>query len=244
MQKIIVAIDGYSSCGKSTTARAVASALGYGYIDTGAMYRATTLFMLRNFIDLSNPKSVEKALSQISINFIFNSKTDKNETFLNGLNVEKEIRQMEIADFVSEVSAVARVRKEMVAQQQLMGRKRGFVMDGRDIGTIVFPDAELKIFMTADINIRAARRQQELLQRNELVNLDVIKENLAKRDHIDANRAEGPLRKAGDALELDTSYLSIDEQVDFVVNHALSKIIYKQYKLDHGHKAIHPNEDA
>ncbi len=232
MNKIIVAIDGYSSCGKSTTAKAVAHALGYIYIDTGAMYRSATLYMMEHYIDLSNPKAVEQALAQMSIQFHHNNRTGKNETFLNGLNVEEEIRQMRVTDRVSEVSAVPIVRKAMVAQQQRMGRKRGVVMDGRDIGTVVFPDAEVKMFMTADLNIRAVRRQQELLAKNEMVNLNVIKENLAKRDQIDANRSEGPLRQAEDAISLDTSYLTIDEQVDLVVGYCLSRIFEKQQALN------------
>jgi cytidylate kinase len=228
MRKIIIAIDGYSSCGKSTTAKAVAAVLGYGYVDTGAMYRATTLYMLSHYIDLTNPKQLEKSLLDIQIHFQYNNKTLQNETYLNGLNVEKEIRQMYISEKVSEVSAVTEVRRSMVAQQQRMGKKRGVVMDGRDIGTVVFPDAEVKIFMTADLNIRAWRRQQELLARNEMVNIDVIKENLAKRDYIDANREEGPLRKAADAVELDTSFMTIDEQVDFVVGLCLTQMFEKK----------------
>lgn len=225
MRKIIVAIDGYSSCGKSTTAKAVAAALNYGYIDTGAMYRATTLYILNSFVDLTNPKHLEKALRDVHIHFQYNAKSAQNETFLNGLNVEKEIRQMYVSDRVSEVSAVPLVRKAMVAQQQRMAKKRGVVMDGRDIGTVVFPDAEVKIFMTADLDIRAWRRQQELLSKNELFNIDAIKENLAKRDYIDTHRDEGPLRKAEDAVELDTSYMTIDEQVEFVVGRSLSGML-------------------
>lgn len=232
MNKIIVAIDGYSSCGKSTTAKAVAKALGYIYIDTGAMYRSATLYMMEHYIDLSNPKAVEHALAQMSIQFHHNLRTGRSETYLNGLNVEDQIRQMQVTDRVSEVSAVPMVRRAMVAQQQRMGKKRGVVMDGRDIGTVVFPDAEVKMFMTADLNIRAARRQQELLQKNEMVNLDVIKENLAKRDQIDANRAEGPLRQADDAISLDTSYLTIDEQVDLVVGYCLSRILEIKRAID------------
>lgn len=225
MRKIIIAIDGYSACGKSTTAKISAARLGYGYIDSGAMYRATTLYFLEHYINLTNPKAILSALDDINIQFIYNPKTSRNETFLNGLNVEDEIRKMYITEKVSEVSAIPEVRKNMVSQQKKMGKKKGVVMDGRDIGTEVFPEAELKIFMQADLEIRATRRQQELLAMKQVVDLDVIKENLLKRDHIDTTRKEGPLRKATDAFILDSSYMTVDEQVDFVVNTATAKII-------------------
>ncbi|MFD1141389.1 (d)CMP kinase [Larkinella insperata] len=224
MPKIVIAIDGYSSCGKSTTAKQVAARLGYAYIDTGAMYRAVSLFFIQNHVSLTNPKAVQEALQHIHISFNFNPKAGRNETCLNSLNVEEEIRKMYISDIVSEVSAIPDVRYAMVAQQQKMGRRRGVVMDGRDIGTKVFPDAELKIFMTADPVIRAQRRQIELLQKGEMVGLDVILENLKKRDYIDSNRTEGPLRKAEDAIELDTSYITLDEQSDWVIQLADEKI--------------------
>lgn len=225
MRKIIIAIDGYSACGKSTTAKMVAAKLGYGYIDTGAMYRATTLYFHENYINLTNPKAIKEALDSINIQFMYNPKTDRNETYLNGLNVEDEIRKMYISENVSEVSAIVEVRKMMVALQQKMGKKKGIVMDGRDIGTAVFPDAELKIFMEADINIRTARRQEELLSKKQVVDLDVIKENLQKRDLIDTTREEGPLKKADDALVVDSSFITIEEQVDFVMNMVTVKII-------------------
>lgn len=225
LQKIIIAIDGYSSCGKSTTAKLVAAKLGYGYIDTGAMYRAVTLFFLEHNITLTNPKEIEKALSEINISFHYNPKTEENETFLNGLNVEKEIRKMYISDQVSEVSAVPEIRHAMVAQQQKMGKKKGIVMDGRDIGTRVFPDAELKIFMTADLNLRAFRRQQELLNKKQMVNLDEIKQNLIHRDQIDTTRKESPLVKSPDAHLLDTTFLTVEEQVELVVDLALSRML-------------------
>lgn len=223
MSKIIVAIDGYSSCGKSTTARAVAACLGYGYIDTGAMYRAVTLFFHQNFISLTDPRAIRQALDSIHITFQFNPDHHRNETFLNGLNVEEEIRRMYISEQVSEVSAIVEVRRAMVAQQQRMGRSRGVVMDGRDIGTMVFPEAELKVFMTADLNVRARRRQEELLERGEMTDLDVILENLSKRDFIDTTRSEGPLRQAPDARLLDTSDLSFSEQVNRIVEWAGDK---------------------
>lgn len=225
MKKIIIAIDGYSACGKSTTAKLVAEKMHYAYVDTGAMYRAVTLYFLQHFVELTNPKAVEKALSEICITFRRNEKTGENETFLNGLKVEGEIRKMYVSEKVSEVSAIKEVRQTLVALQQKMGKKRGLVMDGRDIGTHVFPDAELKIFMEADINIRAVRRQEELLAKKQAMDLDDILNNLAHRDHLDTTRAESPLRKAEDAVLLDNSMLTIDEQVDMVVALAQSRII-------------------
>jgi len=225
LQKIIIAIDGYSSCGKSTTAKLVASKLGYGYIDTGAMYRAVTLYFLEHQVTYTNPKEVEKALQNISINFHHNPKTDENETFLNGVNVEKEIRKMYISDQVSEVSTIAEVRFAMVAQQQKMGRKKGIVMDGRDIGTRVFPEAELKIFMTFILVLRAQPRQVELLSKKQMVGLEEIKQNLLHRDLIDSTRKESPLTQAPDAHLIDTSYTTVDEQVEQVVHMAQSLML-------------------
>jgi CMP/dCMP kinase len=217
MSKIVIALDGYSSCGKSTTAKLVAAQLGYAYIDTGAMYRSVSLYFHQHYISLTNQKEILKALEDIRISFKHNELLSRNETFLNGLNVEEEIRKMYISNMVSEVSAIVEVRRAMVAQQKKMGKSRGVVMDGRDIGTMVFPDAELKIFMTADPVIRAQRRQKELLAKGEMIDLDDILANIQKRDFIDANRAEGPLRQADDAIVLDTSFMTIDEQVDFVI---------------------------
>jgi CMP/dCMP kinase len=225
IHKIIIAIDGYSSCGKSTTAKLVAAKLGYGYIDTGAMYRAVTLYFMDNNVSFTNPKEIEKTILNISINFHHNPKTGENETFLNGVNVEKEIRKMYVSNQVSEVSAIAEVRYAMVAQQQKMGRRKGIVMDGRDIGTHVFPEAELKIFMTADINLRAFRRQQELLEKNQLVNLEEILQNLRHRDLIDTTRKESPLIQAPDSFLIDTSYMTVDEQVDIVVGMAQTQML-------------------
>ncbi len=217
MSKIIIAIDGYSSCGKSTTAKAVAARMGYAYIDTGAMYRAVSLYFHQNNVSHTDPKAIATALENLHVSFHFNEKTSRNETCLNNLNVEDEIRKMYISNMVSEVSVIVDVRRAMVAQQQRMARKRGVVMDGRDIGTKVFPDAEVKVFMTADTVIRAKRRQVELLEKGELVNLDDIVRNLEKRDHIDSTRTEGPLTQAADAVLLDTSFMMIDEQVEWVV---------------------------
>jgi len=232
MKKIVIALDGYSSCGKSTTAKLVAAELGYAYIDTGAMYRAVTLYFLQHHVSLTNPKEVNDALAHIEIDFHYNPKTGRNEVFLNGQNVEDEIRKMYISNQVSEVSVVPEVRHAMVAQQQKMGRKRGVVMDGRDIGTAVFPDAEVKIFMTADVVTRARRRQEELLEKKQLVNLDDIRENLQKRDHIDSTRKESPLRRADDAHLLDTSHMTIDEQVEFVMEKVTPIILRNQVSLE------------
>ncbi|HEY3403856.1 MAG TPA: (d)CMP kinase [Ohtaekwangia sp.] len=223
-RKIIIAVDGYSACGKSTTAREVASALGYRYIDSGAMYRAVTLYFLDHHISLTNPKEIIKALDQIQVSFKVNSK-GMSETYLNGLNVEKDIRKMKVSNMVSPVSAVREVRLAMVEQQRRMGRERGVVMDGRDIGTIVFPQAELKLFMTADMLVRAFRRQKELMERDQLIDLDDVIQNIQQRDKIDTTRAESPLRQADDALVIDTTHITIDEQVDEVVRIAMSKIL-------------------
>ena len=233
MKKIVIAIDGHSSCGKSTTAKLVAKELGYAYVDTGAMYRAVTLYFLENYIDLTNQKKINQALHDIHVTFERNSRTQRNEVFLNGLNVEDEIRKMYISDKVSEVSVIPEVRHCMVRQQQRMGKKRGVVMDGRDIGTAVFPDAEVKVFMTADVYTRAKRRQQELLEKGELVPIDDIVQNLQKRDLIDSTRKESPLLQADDAEVLDTTHITIDEQVDFVMNQVAAKLLQKEFSLPH-----------
>lgn len=227
MNKIIIAIDGYSGCGKSSTARAVAADLGYTYIDTGAMYRAVTLYFLDHFLSPTNPHDVEKALQSLDITFHLNMDTNLQETYLNGLNVEKQIRSMRVTEKVSEVATISPIRRALVAQQQKLGKKKGVVMDGRDVGSVVFPDAELKVFMTANLDTRAARRQQELLAKKELVDLDVIKANLAERDRIDSSRAEGPLKKMEDAIEIDTSSITFAEQVAQIV-HQAKKIIDNQ----------------
>jgi cytidylate kinase len=222
--KITIAIDGYSACGKSTTAKEVARILGYRYIDSGAMYRAVTLYFLDNHISLSNPKEVAKALQNIRIAFHVNSK-GITETYLNGLNVEKDIRKMKVSENVSPVSAIKEVRVAMVEQQRKMGKEKGIVMDGRDIGTVVFPNAELKFFMTADMLVRAYRRQKELLDNDKLVDLDTVLENIMQRDKIDTTREESPLRQATDAIVIDTTHITIDEQVDEVVRQALGKAL-------------------
>lgn len=224
MPKIIVAIDGYSSCGKSTTAKLVAKQLNYPYIDTGAMYRAVTLYFLQNHISQTNTKEIENALNQIHISFRRHPELGRNDTYLNGQNIEDEIRKMYVSEKVSDISAIAEVRHALVAQQQRMGKTRGIVMDGRDIGTVVFPQAELKIFMTADPLIRAQRRQLELLEKGELIGLAEISENLRMRDHIDTHRTESPLRQAEDAVYIDNSLMTLDEQVDMVVRLADAQI--------------------
>ena len=225
MKNLVIAIDGYSSCGKSTTAKAVAAALHYAYLDTGAMYRGVTLYLLEQGIPFGDMARIEQALHQdIHISFKRNRRTGRNELCLNDQIREDDIRQMRISNAVSEVSVIAQVRHAMVAQQQRMGRKRGVVMDGRDIGTTVFPDAEVKIFMTAEVEIRARRRQEELAAKGEIVPLADIIENLRKRDHIDSTRAESPLRRAADAVLLDTTHITITEQVDFVLDKVSSAL--------------------
>lgn len=228
MGKIVIAIDGYSGCGKSSTAKAVAKALGFTYIDSGAMYRAATLHFLNHFLSPSNPNDVEKGLKSLEISFQINPDTQKQETYLNGLNVEDEIRTMKVSERVSEVATVKQIRKELVAQQQRLGKRKGVVMDGRDIGSVVFPDAELKVFMTADLETRAARRQQELLDKGEMVDLEEIKTNLAERDRIDSSRVESPLIKTPDAVEIDTSNLTFDGQVAQIVQ--LAKAVIEKEK--------------
>ncbi len=224
MRKIIIAIDGYSACGKSTTAKETAKILGFRYIDSGAMYRAVTLHFLDHHVALTNPKEVSRALDQIKISFHVDGK-GKTQTYLNSRIVEDEIRDMRVSENVSQVSTLAPVRHAMVEQQRRMGKERAIVMDGRDIGTVVFPDAELKLFLTADILVRAFRRQKELLYRDELIDIDAIVENLRKRDQIDSTRKESPLRKAEDAIEIDTTHITVEEEVDEVIRLALGRMV-------------------
>ncbi|MCI4651132.1 (d)CMP kinase [Phaeodactylibacter sp.] len=209
MKKIIIAIDGYSSCGKSTLAKSLASHLGYTYIDSGAMYRAVTLFLLEHGIKVEDHDRVQAALQDINIRF-----AENNHTLLNGRDVEREIRQMSVSNYVSEVAAVPEVRRAMVSQQQQMGEERGIVMDGRDIGTVVFPKAELKIFLTADPEIRARRRYDELAQKGQEATLEAVKANLTHRDHIDSTREDSPLRQAADAVIIDNTLLNREEQLE------------------------------
>jgi cytidylate kinase len=210
-KKIIIAIDGWSSCGKSTLARELAKELGYLYVDSGAMYRAITLYFLRNHVDWTDKSEVRKALKEISLEFIYNEKSQQSEMHLNGENVEYVIRDLVVAEKVSDVAAIKEVRKFAVEQQQLMGKKKGIIMDGRDIGTVVFPKAELKIFLTADNAVRVERRFKELFDKNPNITIEEIKANLEMRDYIDSNREESPLRKADDAILLDNTNLTANE---------------------------------
>lgn len=211
-KKIIITIDGWSSCGKSTLAKQLAKELGYVYVDSGAMYRAITLYFLRNNIDLAERKEVREALKSVNLEFVYNPNSQNSEIYLNEENVEYLIRDLIIAEKVSDVAAIKEVRDFAVAQQQKMGNKKGIVMDGRDIGTVVFPKAELKIFMTADNAVRVERRFRELYEKNPNVSIEEVKNNLEMRDYIDSHREVSPLRKAKDAIELDNTNLTEKEQ--------------------------------
>ena len=224
MKKIIITIDGWSSCGKSTLAKQLAKKLGYIYIDSGAMYRAITLYFLRNHIDWTDDAEVNTALTDIVLEFRFNTKSQQSEMFLNEENVEYVIRDLIIAEKVSDVAAIAAVRTFAVAQQQKMGEQKGIVMDGRDIGTTVFPDAELKFFMTADIAVRVQRRYMEMFDKNPNISIEDVKANLEMRDYIDSNREVSPLRKAADAIELDNTHISIDRQLEMALQIAIEQI--------------------
>ncbi|MBK8191822.1 MAG: (d)CMP kinase [Lewinellaceae bacterium] len=222
MKRIIIAIDGYSSCGKSTLAKGLAKSLHYAYLDSGAMYRAVTLYFLDNQVDYNDPAAVLEALRHIEIHF--ERIEGQNRTFLNGRDVEHDIREMRVSDHVSPVSAISVVRRAMVEQQQSMGRRRGIVADGRDIGTVVFPDAELKIFLTADVDVRTSRRHLELAAKGIDAEWDEIKRNLSERDRIDSSRADSPLRKADDAVVIDNTLLSEDQQLEKALALAKSKM--------------------
>ena len=215
-KKIIIAIDGWSSCGKSTLAKELAKELGYLYVDSGAMYRAITLYFLRNHVDWTDKNEVKKALDEISLEFIYNEKSQQSEMHLNEENVEYVIRDLVVAEKVSDVAAIKEVRKFAVEQQQLMGKKKGIIMDGRDIGTVVFPKAELKIFLTADNAVRVERRFKELFEKNPNVTIEEIKANLEMRDYIDSNREESPLRKADDAILVDNTNMTARETIQKV----------------------------
>ncbi len=222
--KIIIAIDGFSSCGKSTLAKALAAKLAYVFIDTGAMYRAIALYFKRNNIDLTNQEAVDNGLAQIKLHFEYNPNTLKSDMYLNGENVELLIREMGVSNMVSEVAAIGAVRDFAVAQQQAMGNQKGIVMDGRDIGTVVFPNAALKIFVTADPAIRAQRRFLELKTTNPAITMEEVAENLAHRDLIDSTRVHSPLKQAEDAMVLDNSNISREEQLKLALTWALEKI--------------------
>lgn len=221
-KKITIAIDGFSSCGKSTMAKDLAKEIGYIYVDTGAMYRSVTLYALQhgmfgadNSIDTA---ALEKAMPQIKISFKLNAETGRPDTYLNGQLVEKDIRTMEVSSRVSPIAALPFVRKALVEQQQAMGKEKGIVMDGRDIGTVVFPDAELKVFVTASAEVRAQRRFDELKTKGMPADLQDILKNVQERDYIDSHREVSPLRKADDAVELDNSNMTIAEQKQWLRN--------------------------
>lgn len=212
VRKIIISIDGWSSTGKSTLAKQLAKALGYIYVDSGAMYRAITLYFLRNHVDWTGKKEVIKALKEISIEFHNNAAGDSSEIYLNGENVEYVIRDLVVAEKVSEIAAIREVREFAVAQQKKMGKQKGIIMDGRDIGTVVFPRAELKIFMTADSSVRVERRFKELFEKNPNITIDEVKANLEMRDYIDSHREISPLKKAKDSILLDNTNLTQKQQ--------------------------------
>jgi cytidylate kinase len=224
-KNIVIAIDGYSSCGKSTIAKALAKKLQFIYIDTGAMYRAVTLYFIRKKIDLNDAIAVEEALNEIHINFEY--RDEQTFVFLNEEDVSEEIRQMPVSEKVSQVSAIKAVRTEMVRQQQRMGKSKNIIMDGRDIGTVVFPDATLKFFMTADPLIRAERRFKELISKGEKVSLKEIYSNLALRDHQDTTREESPLIQAENAIVLDNSRIDQEMQLNFALSYISPLLIKK-----------------
>ena len=223
--KIIITIDGFSSCGKSTLAKQLAKKLGYAYIDSGAMYRAITLYFVRNNVDITNVADIKSALKNINLEFLRNSKNERSEIYLNGENVEYIIRDLVVAEKVSEVAALKDVRTFAVAAQQQMGENRGIVMDGRDIGTTVFPHAAVKIFMIADEAVRVERRFTEMFEKNPNIVLDEVRNNIALRDYIDSNREVSPLRQASDAVLLDNTNLTQKEQLDFAL-----KLVHEQFE--------------
>jgi CMP/dCMP kinase len=216
-EKIIITIDGWSACGKSTLAKQLAKKISYIYIDSGAIYRAITLYFLRNNIDLSDEAEIKESLQNISMEFIVNQHTSRSEIYLNGENVEYIIRDLIIAEKVSDVAAIKEVRTFAVAVQQEMGKSKGIVMDGRDIGTTVFPQAEIKIFMTADQAVRVERRFAEMFEKNPNITIEEVKSNVEMRDYIDSHREVSPLRKADDAVVLDNTHISPKEQLDFAL---------------------------
>lgn len=226
-KKIIITIDGWSSCGKSTLAKQLAKELGYVYVDSGAMYRAITLYFLRNNVDMDDKKEVKEALKSISLEFLPSSKGNGSEIYLNEENVEYLVRDLIVAEKVSDVAAIREVREFAVAQQQKMGEKKGIVMDGRDIGTVVFPRAELKIFMTADNAVRVQRRFKELYEKNPNISVEEVKNNLEMRDYIDSHREVSPLRKAKDAIELDNTNLTEKEQFNKALSWVKEKLKQK-----------------
>lgn len=223
-KKIVIAIDGFSSCGKSTLAKSLAAKLEYVFIDTGAMYRAIALFFLRNGVSFTNEEEIKEALQKINLRFQYNPNTEKSDMILNGENVEVLIREMQVSSKVSEVAAIGAVRDFAVAQQQAMGVEKGIVMDGRDIGTVVFPNAALKIFVTADPQVRANRRLLELRATNPAITLQEVAENLQHRDLIDSTREHSPLKKADDALVLDNTNIDKAAQFEIALKWAKERI--------------------
>jgi cytidylate kinase len=224
MKKIIITIDGYSSCGKSTLAKQMANELNYVFVDSGAMYRAITLYFLRNHVNWEKQEEVVAALKEINLEFQYNERSGKSDMILNDEDVEVLIRDMLVSEHVSEVAAIKEVREFAVAQQQKMGRKKGLIMDGRDIGTTVFPNAELKIFVTADPAVRVERRFKEMYDKNPSITIEEVRNNLEMRDYIDSNREISPLRQAEDAVVLDNSNLTRDEQLELALEWAQLKI--------------------
>ena len=223
-KKIIITIDGWSSCGKSTLAKQLAKKLSYRHVDSGAMYRAITLYFLRNRVDWTRKKEVADALKNITLEFIVNDKTLQSEIYLNEENVEYLIRDLIISEKVSDVAAIKEVRAFAVVQQHKIGDDKGIVMDGRDIGTVVFPNAEVKIFMIADSSVRVERRFKELFEKNPNITLEEVKSNIEMRDYLDSNREASPLRKANDAIELDNTNLTEKEQLEFALNLVKKKL--------------------
>ena len=228
MKKITIAIDGFSSCGKSTMAKELAKKIGYIYVDTGAMYRSVTLFAMRHGLFNADGSvktdALKQQMSNIDITFKFNEKAGRPDTYLNGECVEEAIRTLEVSNHVSPIAAIPFVRAAMVARQQRMGRDKGIVMDGRDIGTTVFPEAELKVFVTASAEVRARRRYDELKEKGMPANFDDILKNVQERDYIDSHREVSPLRKAADAIELDNSHMTIAEQNDWLMRQVEQRI--------------------
>lgn len=214
MKKLIIAIDGHSSCGKSSLAKELAKRMNYTYIDSGAMYRAITYFFIKNDIDINDKDEISQALSKIKIEF--KNVNGVVNTFLNGENIEEQIRSIEVANYVSKIAEIPEIRKNLVAQQQAMGKEKGIIMDGRDIGTVVFPNAELKIFLTASQDVRTQRRLAEMKAKNIQITYEDVRDNLLKRDKIDSERSDSPLKQAQDAILIDNSALSIDDVADLI----------------------------
>ena len=223
-KKIIIAIDGYSGCGKSSTAKLLAKELDFKYLDSGAMYRAVTLFMIQNFVDYNNLVDVKNSLEKIKLDFKKSTKSKSYHIYLNGIDVENKIRSKEVSELVSKISLISMVRKKLVNIQRLIGKNKGIVMEGRDIATVVFPNAELKIFMKADLEVRALRRHKELENSGNKISLKDVKTNLIERDKKDTTREDSPLKKASDSLIIDTTFMELKDQIDYIKNAAIKKM--------------------